>query len=154
MFRIGRNNMLGFQRTNQRGGAGIVIIISLVAMLIGGLMFHSAYTQYHDWDRVNATYEEVGCYETMQKSGKKPQKVTYCDLKISYEYKGQVYETMQHDVKHEIIRLETRLVDPLNPQNNTDIGEFLIGGSALLFGFLIFLAGIAQGIRRLCGLGV
>lgn len=148
MFGFGTNNILRFKRTNRGGGEGIAIIVGLIGMVIGGLMFHSAYTEYQDWERVNAKYEEVGCYEKME-GGSKPKAVTHCDLKISYEYHGQLYEDIHPDVEHELIRLETRIVDPKNPQNNTDIGEFVIGGSALLFGFLIFIGGIVQGIRKI-----
>ena len=143
-----------FKRTNQIKNPLVVIVLGIIGLSIGLLMVRSEYLSHGDWDEVEVSYQEINCHEEVEKTHKKngkPKETTYCDLTMSYNYNGKLYEKTEAHVMHEPIRSGTLKIDPANPENYSDNHLNLFGGLLILFGLLISIGGTVQMVRTMRG---
>ncbi|MBO4350430.1 MAG: hypothetical protein J6A01_05725 [Proteobacteria bacterium] len=143
-----------FKRTNQIKNPLVVIVIGIIGLSIGLLMLRSEYNSHGDWDEVEVSYQEINCHEEVENTHKKngkPKETTYCDLMMSYNYNGKLYEKTETHVRHEPFRSGTLKIDPANPENYSDNYLNLFGEILIVFGLLISIGGAVFMVRTMRG---
>ena len=116
------------------------IVACIFDLVLGSAILGYIYYNYHDWEEVQVEYQESNCQDGVK--GQHRVKTTYCELTISYEYKGEMYEEIQPRVEQNSNRSSTRLVDPANPGKTADNAD---NNMLYLLGCMFFSCGIFTG---------
>ena len=120
-------------------------IYGLCIFLVGGIVWGFTFNYYRDWDVVEATYQEANCVKRVHRSGGGKNTVVtlvkYCDLTISYEFRGKKYvikEKNAHGTRYQ--RLLVHPSDPLHYDHNTSV--YIVACILMFLGVVVIGVGI------------